>query len=94
MVSFSREIILRIFSVVRDIFSFLIFRSDFLSVFFFLRVDEIIRIANIVIVMEVIVSEGLIVIEASMELNHSFLGLAGLEDSRKSRTLERWCRFL
>ena len=59
-----------------------------------MKMNEILRIKNVVMVMEVIIVEGLIVIEASMELNHGFLGLAGLKDSHKLRTLERCYRSL
>ena len=91
IVAFVRDINLNSFIVVTDICPFWILRTDFFM-FLLVIIDETASLAKINIDREVMKVEVCIVIEASMELNHGFSGLAGLEDSHRFRTLERVSR--
>lgn len=92
MDNFAMARALEVFMVVRAIFPFGICRMEF-GVFFLVITKDMKRVRKIVMEMVVITVDGLIVIEAFMELNHDFLGLAGLKDSHRSRTPERCRRF-
>lgn len=83
--SLTEDIILSILIVVTDSFALDIFRTDFGNLFLDIRA-VIVRARRVVINIDFIALDVKIVIEAPMELNHSFLGLAGLEYSRQLRT--------
>lgn len=88
MANLIMERALDIFRVVRATLLFGILRTEFGVFFFVIRKDNI-KMTKIVMESVVTVIDGLIIIETFMELNHNFLGLAGLEDSRRSRIPER-----
>lgn len=79
------DIILKVFMVVTAIFAFEILRIDFGNFFFEIKA-VIARERRIVMNIEFTILDINSVIEVPMELNHGFLGLAGLKNSRQPRT--------